>query len=104
MVGDSPRTRGGERGGRDPVRAKQDLGGPAEKACGTPAHTLRCGLERSQEHGEERLDDRDRVYRADHRPAGRLLHAGVCVMFVCACGVFGWQRLACPFCHAKGKY
>lgn len=83
MVGDSPRTRGGERGGDETPfgRSRTSAVRPKRPAavCGTPAHTLRCGLERSQEHGEERLDDRDRVYRADHRSAGRLLHAGVCV-------------------------
>ena len=62
---------------------------------GTPAHTLRCGLELSQEHSEERLDERDWVYSANHRPTVCLLPclpavshttytaaAGVCVMFV----------------------
>jgi len=39
----------------------------------TPAHTLRCGLELSQEHSEERLDERDWVYSANHRPTVYLL-------------------------------
>lgn len=40
---------------------------------GMPAHTLRCGLELSQEHSVERLDERDRVYSANRRPTVCLL-------------------------------
>lgn len=64
---------------------------------GMPAHTLRCGLELSQEHNEERLDERDWVYSANHRPTVCLLPclpavnyttytaaaAGVCDFCVC---------------------
>lgn len=53
---------------------------------GMPAHTLRCGLELSQEHSEERLDERDWVYSENHRPTVCLLiHSCwvcVCVLYV----------------------
>lgn len=63
---------------------------------GTPAHTLRCGLELSQEHSEERLDERDWVYGANHRPTVCLLpscsqlcytHSRWCACTVCVCAV-----------------
>lgn len=60
---------------------------------GTPAHTLRCGLELSQAHSEERLDERDWVYSANHRPTVCLLqyyiHSCWCVWCLCMCCMFG---------------
>lgn len=67
---------------------------------GMPAHTLRCGLELSQEHSVERLDERDRVYSANRRPTVCLLSClsalsrtkytavSVCARVLCFC-VFG---------------
>lgn len=68
---------------------------------GTPALTLRCGLEFSQEHSEERLDERDWVYSANHRATVCLLPclhavshttytaAGVRVC-LCVCALYVW--------------
>lgn len=66
---------------------------------GTPAHTLRCGLELSQKHSEERLDERDWVYSANHRPtvcllpclpavSYSLLHTQLLVCEWCLCGCY----------------
>lgn len=76
---------------------------------GTPAHTLRCGLEPSQEHSEERLDERDWVYSANHRPTVCLLqyyiHSCWCVWcFVYALNVWvdGTHKIPLSFAGSAG--